>query len=130
LLDQGCGRQDLGEVLGINLFISTLIPQIIMVNICGHTLIKIHVSFFKVVEKIAHRLAKLMLRGGGVNAAVRPGINPSLAEQYHSSSRRRIREHVKSNFLCNIGYGDPATLMPRDPRLDFSEACIPRAEAK
>ena len=21
--------------------------------------------------------------------------------------------HVKSNFLCNIGYGDPATLMPR-----------------
>jgi 3-hydroxypropanoate dehydrogenase len=31
--------------------------------------------------------------------------------------------HVKSNFLCNIGYGDPATLMPRGPRLDFSEAC-------
>jgi 3-hydroxypropanoate dehydrogenase len=31
--------------------------------------------------------------------------------------------HVKSNFLCNIGYGDPATLMPRGPRLDFGEAC-------
>ena len=31
--------------------------------------------------------------------------------------------HVKSNFLCNIVYGDPATLMPRGPRLDFSEAC-------
>jgi 3-hydroxypropanoate dehydrogenase len=31
--------------------------------------------------------------------------------------------HVKSNFLCNIGYGDPATLMPRGPRLNFSEAC-------
>jgi len=31
--------------------------------------------------------------------------------------------HVKSNFLCNIGYGDPATLMPRGPRLEFSEAC-------
>jgi 3-hydroxypropanoate dehydrogenase len=31
--------------------------------------------------------------------------------------------HVKSNFLCNIGYGDPAKLMPRGPRLDFSEAC-------
>jgi len=31
--------------------------------------------------------------------------------------------HVKSNFLCNIGYGDPATLMPRGPRLDFSETC-------
>ena len=31
--------------------------------------------------------------------------------------------YVKSNFLCNIGYGDPATLMPRGPRLDFNEAC-------
>ncbi len=31
--------------------------------------------------------------------------------------------HVKSNFLCNIGYGDPAKLYPRSPRLDFSESC-------
>jgi 3-hydroxypropanoate dehydrogenase len=31
--------------------------------------------------------------------------------------------HVKSNFLCNIGYGDPSKLYPRSPRLDFSEAC-------
>ena len=31
--------------------------------------------------------------------------------------------HVKSNFLCNIGYGDSAKLLPRNPRLDFSEAC-------
>jgi 3-hydroxypropanoate dehydrogenase len=31
--------------------------------------------------------------------------------------------HVKSNFLCNLGYGDPAKLSPRSPRLDFSEAC-------
>ena len=31
--------------------------------------------------------------------------------------------HVKSNFLSNIGYSDPATLMPRGPRLDFNEAC-------
>jgi len=31
--------------------------------------------------------------------------------------------HVKSNFLCNLGYGDPATLFPRLPRLTFSEAC-------
>jgi len=30
---------------------------------------------------------------------------------------------VKSNFLINIGYGDPATLHPRGPRLDFDEAC-------
>ena len=30
---------------------------------------------------------------------------------------------VKSNFLCNLGYGDPSTLRPRAPRLDFHEAC-------
>ncbi|WP_042885749.1 malonic semialdehyde reductase [Cupriavidus necator] len=31
--------------------------------------------------------------------------------------------HVKSNFLCNLGYGDPAKLFPRSPRLEFDEAC-------
>src|SRR5580692_4034780 len=31
--------------------------------------------------------------------------------------------HVKSNFLCNLGYGDPGTLFPRLPRLGFNEAC-------
>ena len=30
---------------------------------------------------------------------------------------------LKSNFLCNIGYGDPASVRPRAPRLSFSEAC-------
>lgn len=29
----------------------------------------------------------------------------------------------KSNFLCNLGYGDPAGLFPRSPRLDFDDAC-------
>lgn len=31
--------------------------------------------------------------------------------------------HVKSNFLCNLGYGDPSKLHPRAPRLEFNEAC-------
>ena len=30
---------------------------------------------------------------------------------------------VKSNFLCNVGHGDPAKVMPRLPRLTFEEAC-------
>jgi 3-hydroxypropanoate dehydrogenase len=30
---------------------------------------------------------------------------------------------VKSNFLCNVGYGDAAKLYPRSPRLTFDEAC-------
>ena len=31
--------------------------------------------------------------------------------------------NVKSNFLCNLGYGDCSKLFPRSPRLDFTEAC-------
>jgi len=31
--------------------------------------------------------------------------------------------HVKSNFLINLGYGDPSKLQPRHPRLAFGEAC-------
>jgi nitroreductase len=30
---------------------------------------------------------------------------------------------VKANFVCNIGYGDPAKLFGRSPRLSFDEAC-------
>ena len=29
----------------------------------------------------------------------------------------------KSNFICNLGYGDSSKLYPRSPRLDFNEAC-------
>jgi 3-hydroxypropanoate dehydrogenase len=30
---------------------------------------------------------------------------------------------IRSNFLCNLGYGDPSKLHPRNPRLDFDDAC-------
>lgn len=30
---------------------------------------------------------------------------------------------VKTNMLCNLGYGDPASLHPRSPRLLFNQAC-------
>ncbi len=29
----------------------------------------------------------------------------------------------RSNFLVNLGYGDPAGVRPRNPRLSFDEAC-------
>jgi 3-hydroxypropanoate dehydrogenase len=29
----------------------------------------------------------------------------------------------KVNLLCNLGYGDPSKLFPRNPRLEFEEAC-------
>jgi 3-hydroxypropanoate dehydrogenase len=30
---------------------------------------------------------------------------------------------IKSNFLCNLGYGDATKLYSRSPRLSFDEAC-------
>jgi 3-hydroxypropanoate dehydrogenase len=30
---------------------------------------------------------------------------------------------VKSNFLCNLGYGDGVKVRPRAPRLEFDDAC-------
>ncbi|MDX1374262.1 MAG: malonic semialdehyde reductase [Burkholderiales bacterium] len=30
---------------------------------------------------------------------------------------------VRSNFLCNLGYGDPSKVFPRNPRLAFDEVC-------
>jgi 3-hydroxypropanoate dehydrogenase len=29
----------------------------------------------------------------------------------------------KANFLCNVGHGDQSKLFPRNPRLEFDEAC-------
>jgi nitroreductase len=30
---------------------------------------------------------------------------------------------IKTNFICNLGYGDAAQLFPRSPRPDFAEVC-------
>lgn len=30
---------------------------------------------------------------------------------------------IKSNFLCNIGYGDHSALFPRQERFEFDEVC-------
>ena len=55
--------------------------------------------------------------------------NAKVDEEFFSGQRGDCPEEffpagsVKSNFLCNLGYGDPATLFPRSPRLEFNEAC-------
>ena len=30
---------------------------------------------------------------------------------------------VCTNFICNLGHGEPSALLPRSPRLSFDEAC-------
>lgn len=34
-----------------------------------------------------------------------------------------LNTNLKSNFLCNLGYGDYEKLYPRNPRLSFNDAC-------
>jgi 3-hydroxypropanoate dehydrogenase len=41
--------------------------------------------------------------------------NAGVDREFFADSR------VKSNFLCNLGYGDPAGARPRNPRLSFDE---------
>ena len=31
--------------------------------------------------------------------------------------------NIKSNFLCNIGYGDSTNIFKRSPRFEFDEVC-------
>src|SRR5580704_16517362 len=40
----------------------------------------------------------------------------------NSSPARFSGARIKSNFICGIGYGDPASVFPRNPRLSFEEA--------
>ena len=61
----------------------------------------------------------LAVRALGLDAGPMPGFDNAKVDQafFEKSS-------WKSNFLCNIGYGDAAKLHPRGPRLGFDEACI------
>jgi 3-hydroxypropanoate dehydrogenase len=43
--------------------------------------------------------------------------NAGVDREFFADSR------TKSNFLCNLGYGDPSGVRPRNPRLSFDEAC-------
>ncbi|MBV9044957.1 MAG: malonic semialdehyde reductase [Alphaproteobacteria bacterium] len=43
--------------------------------------------------------------------------NAKVDEEFFAGTR------VKSNFICGVGYGDPAGLFARSPRLSFDEAC-------
>jgi 3-hydroxypropanoate dehydrogenase len=57
-------------------------------------------------------------RALGLDAGPMSGFdNVKVDAAFFSDGRHR------SNFLCNLGYGDPAKLHPRLPRLEFAGAC-------
>lgn len=57
------------------------------------------------------------------NAKVDHEFFPDSAEGDRSATEAVTTGCIKSNFLCNLGYGDPAKLYPRNARLEFDEAC-------
>ncbi len=60
----------------------------------------------------------LAARAVGLDCGPMGGFdNAKVDQEFFSGSM------VRSNFLCNLGYGNPSTLRPRSPRLEFDEAC-------
>lgn len=60
----------------------------------------------------------LAARAVGLDCGPMSGFDNDLVDREFFPDGR-----IKSNFLCNLGHGDPARLRPRNPRLDFDEAC-------
>jgi len=92
----------------------------------------------QLIEQTARRNSSLQgaylilaARGLGLDCGPMSGFdNAKVDEEFFAAGKCEDCEqeffpagHVKSNFLCNIGYGDASKLWPRSPRLDFSEAC-------
>lgn len=60
----------------------------------------------------------LAARALGLDCGPMSGFNNAMVDELFFAGTSH-----KSNFLCNLGYGDPAGVFPRNPRLSFDEAC-------
>ena len=60
----------------------------------------------------------LASRALGLDVGAMSGFDPAGVDAAFFPDGR-----FKTNFLCNLGYGDPAGLFPRSPRLAFDDAC-------
>jgi len=65
----------------------------------------------------------LAARSLGLDCGAMSGFDNAKVDAEFFSSPDGAFVEVKSNFLCNIGYGDHSKLFPRNPRLSFEEAC-------
>jgi len=60
----------------------------------------------------------IAVRAAGLDAGAMSGFNNAVVDQAFFPDGR-----FKSNFLCNIGYGDHSKLFTQNPRLDFEDVC-------
>ena len=58
----------------------------------------------------------IVARGLGLDCGPMSGFNNAKVDESFLAGTS-----WRSNFLCNLGYGDKTKLRPRGPRLDFSE---------
>lgn len=79
----------------------------------------------KVLEAIALRNSSLQgayfmlaARSLGLDCGPMSGFNNAKVDELFFAGT-----NAKSNFLCNLGYGNASKLHPRNPRLPFAEAC-------
>src|SRR5947209_7802953 len=72
LLNGGSRRQQGAKILGVDAVKRRLVRQIVEIDIRGDDLVKLHLSFFEVVQQVPHGLPQLMLRSRRIDAAVRP----------------------------------------------------------
>ena len=77
------------------------------------------------IESTAFRNATLQgayliiaLRAIGLDCGPMSGFRNTLVDELFFAGSQ-----VKSNFLINIGYGNPAVIRPREERYGFDEAC-------
>jgi 3-hydroxypropanoate dehydrogenase len=63
----------------------------------------------------------LAARAVGLDVAPMSGFDNGKVDAEFFSEGERVS--WRSNFICNLGYGDPTGLPPRDPRPEFSETC-------
>ena len=60
----------------------------------------------------------LAARAVGLGVGPMSGFDNAVVDQNFFSN-----SNWRSNFICNLGYGDESTVPKRDPRLEFAEAC-------
>ncbi len=60
----------------------------------------------------------IAVRSLGLDVGAMSGFDNAIVDKAFFPDGR-----FKSNFLCNIGYGDPLKLFNRSPRLSFEDAC-------
>lgn len=79
-----------------------------------------HVARESAIRNSTLQAAYFMLaaRALGLDCGPMSGFDASLINQtFFPDGRHEI------NFICNLGHGDPQSLHPRHPRLEFEEAC-------